>query len=324
MTALVHEHRGAVRKTAEEFDDGRVLGRRRHFLAEEREQLDGLVVAEDQRVADDRVAALMQARQERIVRFREIDAEQRGEKPAQPEVLEQHDLAAAYAAAGGHVQRQREAAPRAMPARQRRCGAQPFAPARRRERRFEGYADPAGEPFEAGFRGDCRSGQQVRMGDAIFERREHAFEVREEAREEVGARGPRPVDPDRFLVAAVHADRFADQPPCRGARLIRQQPAAARLLDPNEGQRRIGSRGLERRGELGGWRAARVQRSGVRRRDPIAPARPEIPRPRRARLRDRAAAGSARHSRSGSHTHEARAMSGPLRPSPYSSTRTHR
>ena len=102
------------------------------------------VVAEDQRVADDRVAALMQPRQERIVRLGQIDAEQRREQPAQPEVLEQHDLAAAHAAAGGDVERQRQAAPRAMPARQRGRGAQPFAPPRRRQAGFEGDADPAG------------------------------------------------------------------------------------------------------------------------------------------------------------------------------------
>ena len=115
--------------------DGGVLGGRRDLLAEEREQLDGLVVAENQRVADDRVAALVQARQQRIVLFGEIDAEQRRQQAAQPEVLEQHDLAAAHAAAGGDVERQRQPAPRAMPARQRWCGAQPLAPPVSRQRR---------------------------------------------------------------------------------------------------------------------------------------------------------------------------------------------
>ena len=206
----------------------------------------------------------------------------------------------------GHVERQRQAAPRAMPARQRRRGAQPFAPARRREAGFEGDADPAGEPFEAGFRGDGGGGQQVRMRDAILERREHALEVGEEAREEVRARRPRPVDPDRFLVAAVLADGFADQPPGRGARLIRQQPSPARILDPNEGQRRICFRRLERRGEQGGRSPAGVERCSVRPGRCDRPARRELPPPRRARLRDRAAAGSARHSRSGSHRREAR------------------
>jgi hypothetical protein len=57
-----------------------------------------------------------------------------------------------------------------MPARQRRGGAQPFAPGRSREAGLEGDADPAGEPFEAGLRGDGGGGQQVRMRDPILER----------------------------------------------------------------------------------------------------------------------------------------------------------
>ena len=145
------------------------------------------------------------------------------------------------------------------------------------------------------------------MRDAIFERREHALEVGEEAREEVRARRPRPVDPDRFLVAAVLADGFADQPPGRGARLIRQQPSAARTARPERGAapdrlptprapRRAAADGVPPASSASAWSPARCDR----------PARRELPPPRRARLRDRAAAGSARHSRSGSHTREAR------------------
>ena len=302
---LVHEHRGAVREPAEELDDGGVLGRGGDLLAEQREQLDGLVVAEDQRVADDRVAALVQPGQQRVVRFGEIDAEQRGEQPAQPEVLEQHDLAAAHAAAGGHVERQRQAAPRAVPARQRRRGAQPVAPARRGQAGFEGDADPAGEPVETGFRGDRRVGQQVRMGDAILERRQHALEVGEEAREEVRPRRPRPVDPDRFLVAAVLANRFADQPPGRRAR---PDPSAASGGPAARRERRAAPDPLPTPRAPRRARRTECRRRPARRRAPASirrPARRASPRPRRARLRDRAAAGSARHSRSGSHTREA-------------------
>ena len=79
----------------------------------------------------------MQAGQQRVVLLGEIDAEQRREQAAQAEMLEQHDLTATHATAGGKVEGEAQAAASAVPTRQRRCRAQPLAPPLRRHHRFE-------------------------------------------------------------------------------------------------------------------------------------------------------------------------------------------
>ena len=125
-----------------------------------------------------------------------------------------------------------EPAPRAVPARERRRGAQPVAPPFRRQRRFEGDTDPAGQPFEIGLGDDRGIGDQVCVGDAIFERRQHAFEVREESREEVRLRGARPVDADRVGRPArtrrqLEASGLIRRP-ASGSRPARRERTAAR------------------------------------------------------------------------------------------------
>ena len=149
------------------------------------------------------------------------------------------------------------------------------------------------------------------MGDAILERREHAFEVGEEAREEVRARRPRPVDPDRFLVAAVLADRFRGpaarprRPPDPSAAIAGpdarpERRAAPDLLPTSRAPRRAAADGVPPASSASACVPA----------DAIDQLARRLPPPRRARLLDRAAPGSARHSRSGSHTHEARRCPG--------------
>ena len=71
-----------------------------------------MLVAEKQRVADKRVAARDHPGQQRIVLVGEIGPEDRRERAAQPEVLEDDDLAARHGAAGRELDRHPEAARR--------------------------------------------------------------------------------------------------------------------------------------------------------------------------------------------------------------------
>ena len=81
-------------------------------------------------------------RQQRVVLVGEVDAEQRGEQAAQPEILDQHDLAAAHAAAAGNIERQRQPAPGAVQARQR------GAARSQRRRRSAGSAGSKATPIQ--------------------------------------------------------------------------------------------------------------------------------------------------------------------------------
>ena len=182
----VHQHRGAVRQTAVKVGDVLVLTFAGGFLAVQRHELGARLVAQHQRVAHHRIAADLQARQQRVVFIGEVHTEQRGEQAAQAEVFQHHHLTTTHAAAGGHVQREREPAARAVPARQLGRGLQPGAAARFGQGRVKSQADPAGEPVQVLGRRAGRVGEQVSVGHAVFELREHPFHVGQTARQKVG------------------------------------------------------------------------------------------------------------------------------------------
>jgi hypothetical protein len=147
-----------------------------------------VLVAEKERVADVRVAADGYPGQQRVFLVREVCAEDGGEGAAQAEVFEDDDLAALDGPARHDVERAPQAAERAALAVERGRLGEQAAAALGRVGRVEGHAEPRPEPFERVFGRGARVGQKVRVRDAVFERREHALEVVEEAFEKVGAR----------------------------------------------------------------------------------------------------------------------------------------
>jgi hypothetical protein len=67
LDRLVHQHQDAVGELVEKGENGFLLARRADFGAEQRQQLDALRLAENQRVADHRIAADHQPGQQRVV-----------------------------------------------------------------------------------------------------------------------------------------------------------------------------------------------------------------------------------------------------------------
>ena len=193
----------AVRRRRGRLRSPRLRG---DLLAKQREQLERFGLAQDQGIADDRVAADGAApaaagpcrrRGRRRAGWREGGAAG-SSRPRRS----RHR----HAAAACDVERQLAARPgcRAGAPASARRRSQSTAPLRG-QGRIERDADPAGQPVQMLLRGARRISQQVRGGHAILERRQHRLEVGEEAVEEVGRGGCRPVERDRVRLAAAAA-----------------------------------------------------------------------------------------------------------------------
>ena len=195
--ALMHQHQRTEGELVIEGQHGVTLGARNHFVAEQRQQLDPLGLAEDQGVADHRVAADQQAGHQRVVLDVEIHAQQGAHQAAQPKAFEHHDLAAAHATVGGDVERQAQAAAGAVVARQIARAQQPFAPAVFGQRRVEGHPSQPPSHSSDSCGNHRRIARQMGGGDAILERGEHALDVAQQALQEICRRGLRTVGIDR-------------------------------------------------------------------------------------------------------------------------------
>jgi hypothetical protein len=105
------------------------------------------------------------------------------------------------------------------------------------------------------FRHDGRICREVGLCDAILERRQHAFEIREKPREEIGLGRAGPINADRIVIA--------NQAPGGLAGLIGQQPLPAGLFDANQRQGRCRACRLECSRKRFRWCASCVQGGGV-------------------------------------------------------------
>ncbi len=118
-------------------------------LAEQRQQLDAFAVAEQQRVADDRIAALVQARQQRVVlvargRRRAAWRARRRSRKSSITTISPPRTPPPVAMSSARPRPRRVPCQRAS----RGAAAQPVAAPRGRQQRVEGDADPAAEPVE--------------------------------------------------------------------------------------------------------------------------------------------------------------------------------
>ena len=186
---LMHQDRHPVGDLVEEvFGRSRFRAAFGKRLGKQGEKLLPDGIAEKERVADKRVAAASDPAEQRVVFIGEIGAQNRRERAAEPEVFEDHDLASRDRPAGGDIERQPEPSHRAATAIELRRRLEQPAPRRIGKRAVETKANPARQPLER-FRGDgVGIGQQVGIGDSSLERSQDAFEVVDEALEEVRSR----------------------------------------------------------------------------------------------------------------------------------------